>query len=114
MQRDQALAYSPSVAAPCLEIAKVRLAAHMRDPLTLIKQRAPELENEGEMHGDAALIESIRRDLMPDSSLKGTANLLIMPNVEAAHTSYNMLRVSCSEGMTVGLVLKGIPKPVIS
>lgn len=84
----------------------------MRDALALIRQRAPELEIDGEMHGDAALIESIRRDVMPDSPLKGTANVLIMPNVEAARISYNLLRVSCTEGVTVGPVLMGITKPV--
>ena len=87
-------------------------ARKMRDALALIQSRAPELEIDGEMHGDAALVESIRRELMPDSPLKGTANLLIMPNVEAARISYNLLRVSCSEGVTVGPVLMGISKPV--
>lgn len=86
-------------------------ARKMRETLALIQQRAPELEIDGEMHGDAALQESIRRELMPDSTLKGTANLLIMPNVEAARISYNLLRVSCSEGVTVGPVLMGISKP---
>jgi len=49
---------------------------------------------------------------MPDSPLKGSANILIMPNVEAARISYNLLRVSCSDGVTVGPVLMGIAKPV--
>ncbi|WP_075181415.1 NADP-dependent oxaloacetate-decarboxylating malate dehydrogenase [Pantoea sp. 1.19] len=88
-------------------------AAHkMREALALIQARAPELEVDGEMHGDAALVESIRQDLMPDSPLKGSANILIMPNVEAARISYNLLRVSCSEGVTVGPVLMGMSKPV--
>ncbi len=59
-----------------------------------------------------ALVESIRREIMPDSPLKGSANLLIMPNVEAARISYNLLRVSCSEGVTVGPVLMGMTRPV--
>ncbi len=87
-------------------------ARKMRDTLELVKARAPELEIDGEMHGDAALVESIRQDLMPDSPLKGSANVLIMPNVEAARISYNLLRVSCSEGVTVGPVLMGIARPV--
>ncbi|WP_428943706.1 NADP-dependent oxaloacetate-decarboxylating malate dehydrogenase [Pantoea sp. FN060301] len=87
-------------------------ASKMRDVLARVKARAPELEIDGEMHGDAALDESIRQDLMPDSPLKGSANVLIMPNVEAARISYNLLRVSCSEGVTVGPVLMGIAKPV--
>nr|MBA2817110.1 NADP-dependent malic enzyme [Candidatus Pantoea persica] len=64
------------------------------------------------MHGDAALVESICRELMPDSPLKGAVNLLVMPNVEAARISYNLLRVSSSEGVTVCPVLMGISKPV--
>jgi len=87
-------------------------ARKMRDTLALVKARAPDLEIDGEMHGDAALVESIRQDLMPDSPLKGSANILIMPNVEAARISYNLLRVSCSDGVTVGPVLMGIAKPV--
>ncbi|AUX94335.1 NADP-dependent oxaloacetate-decarboxylating malate dehydrogenase [Mixta gaviniae] len=87
-------------------------ARKMRDTLALVQARAPELEIDGEMHGDAALVESIRQDLMPDSPLKGSANVLIMPNVEAARISYNLLRVSCSEGVTVGPVLMGIARPV--
>lgn len=87
-------------------------ARKMRETLALVNARAPELEIDGEMHGDAALVESIRQDLMPDSPLKGSANVLIMPNVEAARISYNLLRVSYSEGVTVGPVLMGIAKPV--
>lgn len=87
-------------------------ASKMRQTLARVQARAPQLEIDGEMHGDAALVESIRQDLMPDSPLKGAANILIMPNVEAARISYNLLRVSCSEGVTVGPVLMGIAKPV--
>ncbi|WON75778.1 NADP-dependent oxaloacetate-decarboxylating malate dehydrogenase [Serratia sp. UGAL515B_01] len=87
-------------------------ANKMRRTLELVNQMAPNLEIDGEMHGDAALVESIRHDLMPDSPLKGAANVLIMPNVEAARISYNLLRVSCSEGVTVGPVLMGVAKPV--
>lgn len=87
-------------------------ASKMRDALELIKARAPELMIDGEMHGDAALVESIRNDRMPDSPLKGSANILVMPNMEAARISYNLLRVSSSEGVTVGPVLMGVAKPV--
>lgn len=87
-------------------------AQKMRDTLALIKSRDPHLEIDGEMHADAALIESIRKDVMPDSPLKGSANLLIMPNMEAARISYNLLRVTSSDGVTVGPVLMGIAKPV--
>jgi len=87
-------------------------ARKMRKTLELVNQMAPELEIDGEMHGDAALVESIRHDLMPDSPLKGAANVLIMPNMEAARISYSLLRVSSSEGVTVGPVLMGVSKPV--
>ncbi|PPI88247.1 NADP-dependent malic enzyme [Candidatus Pantoea edessiphila] len=87
-------------------------AQKMRKALEIIKTIAPQLEVDGEMHGDAALVENIRNELMPNSPLKGTANLLIMPNVEAARISYNLLRVSCSEGVTIGPVLMGMKKPV--
>ncbi|AFJ46197.1 NADP-dependent oxaloacetate-decarboxylating malate dehydrogenase [Shimwellia blattae] len=87
-------------------------ARKMRDTLEQIRARAPELNIDGEMHGDAALVESIRNERMPDSPLKGAANILIMPNMEAARISYNLLRVSSSEGVTVGPVLMGIAKPV--
>ncbi len=87
-------------------------ASKMRETLVLVRERAPELMIDGEMHGDAALVESIRNDRMPDSPLKGSANILIMPNVEAARISYNLLRVSSSEGVTVGPVLMGVAKPV--
>ena len=87
-------------------------SSKMRKALELIKARAPELMIDGEMHGDAALVEAIRSDRMPDSPLKGAANILVMPNMEAARISYNLLRVSSSEGVTVGPVLMGIAKPV--
>ncbi|CFQ44290.1 bifunctional malic enzyme oxidoreductase/phosphotransacetylase [Yersinia frederiksenii] len=87
-------------------------ARKMRRTLELVNQMAPELEIDGEMHGDAALVPSIRHDLMPDSPLKGAANILIMPNMEAARISYNLLRVTSSEGVTVGPVLMGVAKPI--
>ncbi|NIH04947.1 NADP-dependent oxaloacetate-decarboxylating malate dehydrogenase [Providencia rettgeri] len=87
-------------------------AQKMRDTLAMVKARDPHLEIDGEMHADAALIESIRKDVMPDSPLKGSANLLIMPNMGAARISYNLLRVTSSDGVTVGPVLMGVAKPV--
>lgn len=87
-------------------------ADKMREVLALVKERAPDLEVDGEMQGDAALNESIRLQTMPDSTLKGQANLLIMPNVEAANISYNLLRVSAADGVTIGPILMGVSKPV--
>ncbi|BDH44993.1 malic enzyme [Salmonella enterica subsp. enterica serovar Choleraesuis] len=87
-------------------------ARKMRETLALVREKAPDLMIDGEMHGDAALVEAIRQERMPDSTLKGSANILIMPNMEAARISYNLLRVSSSEGVTVGPVLMGVAKPV--
>ncbi|MDQ5922027.1 MAG: hypothetical protein QG673_2086 [Pseudomonadota bacterium] len=88
-------------------------SAHkMREVLALLKGRLPEgIEIDGEMHGDAALVPAIRTQVMPDSDLKGPANLLVMPNIEAASIAYNLLRVSSSEGVTVGPILMGLNKP---
>ncbi|MCP9760741.1 NADP-dependent malic enzyme [Aquitalea sp. S1-19] len=87
-------------------------ASKMRDALSLVQAKHPTLEIDGEMQGDAALVEAIRSQAMPDSPLKGAANLLIMPNVEAANISYNLLRVSASDGVTIGPILMGMAKPV--
>ncbi|MGF6296656.1 NADP-dependent malic enzyme [Paraburkholderia youngii] len=78
----------------------------------LITQRAPSLEIDGEMHGDAALSEAIRKAAFPGTTLAGEANLLIMPNVEAANIAYNLLKVVGGEGVTVGPFLLGAEKPV--
>ncbi|SES90484.1 NADP-dependent malic enzyme [Thorsellia anophelis] len=87
-------------------------AQKMREVLERVNALAPELEIDGEMHADAALDESIRQLIMPDSPLKGAANLLIMPTMESARISYNLLRVSTTNGVTVGPVLMGVSKPV--
>jgi malate dehydrogenase (oxaloacetate-decarboxylating)(NADP+) len=78
----------------------------------LVAQRAPELEVEGEMHGDAALSEEIRMRVYPDSRLKGQANLLIMPNLDAANISFNLLKMTGGEGVTIGPILLGAARPV--
>ncbi|WP_233851618.1 NADP-dependent malic enzyme [Paraburkholderia sp. HD33-4] len=78
----------------------------------LITERAPSLEIDGEMHGDAALSETIRKAAFPGTTLAGEANLLIMPNVEAANIAYNLLKVVGGEGVTVGPFLLGAEKPV--
>jgi len=78
----------------------------------LVAQRAPDLEVEGEMHGDAALSEEIRTRVYPDSRLKGQANLLIMPNLDAANISFNLLKMTGGEGLTIGPILLGAARPV--
>jgi malate dehydrogenase (oxaloacetate-decarboxylating)(NADP+) len=84
----------------------------MAEARALIAARAPELEVDGEMHGDAALSEVVRKAAFPGSTLTGEANLLIMPNVEAANITYNLLKMVSGEGVTVGPFLLGAAKPV--
>ncbi len=73
---------------------------------------AGELEVDGEMHGDSALNEDIRREANPDSPLKGEANLLVMPNIDAANISYNLIKMTGGEGVTIGPILLGAARPV--
>ena len=87
-------------------------ARKMRKAWQLLQEMAPELEVEGEMHGDAALDEAIRSQVFPSSRLKGAANLLIMPTLDAANIAFNLLKVVSSNGVTVGPILLGASKPV--
>jgi malate dehydrogenase (oxaloacetate-decarboxylating)(NADP+) len=87
-------------------------AAKMRLARELITQRAPELEVEGEMHGDAALSKEILDRVFPGSRLSAEANLLIMPNLDAANITFNVLKVVAGQGVTVGPMLLGAAKPV--
>jgi malate dehydrogenase (oxaloacetate-decarboxylating)(NADP+) len=86
-------------------------ARKMRRALALIRTRAPRLEIDGEMHADAALVETIRQTAVPDSRLSGTANLLIMPNLDAANISFNLLKAA-ADGLPVGPMLLGMSKPI--
>ena len=83
----------------------------MRNALTMIRARAPELEIDGEMHADAALVESIRTRAVADSRLSGTANLLIMPTLDAANISFNLLKAA-ADGLPIGPLLLGMSKPL--
>jgi malate dehydrogenase (oxaloacetate-decarboxylating)(NADP+) len=85
-------------------------AIKMRTALQLIKTRLPKLEIDGEMHSDAAISDEIRERIMPNSSLKGRANLLVMPTLDAANIAYNLVRVM-GDNVTVGPVLLGINAP---
>ena len=87
-------------------------ASKMRRALALIQQVAPELEVEGEMHGDAALSEPLRMASFPNSRLKGEANLLIMPTLDAANIAFNLLKTAAGDGITIGPILLGAAKPV--
>jgi malate dehydrogenase (oxaloacetate-decarboxylating)(NADP+) len=87
-------------------------AQKMRDVLALLRETAPGLEVEGEIHGDTALdFEQIRR-LMPDSPLTESANLLVMPSLESANIAYNLLKATAGNGIAIGPVLLGCAKPV--
>jgi malate dehydrogenase (oxaloacetate-decarboxylating)(NADP+) len=87
-------------------------AKKMRAALAIIQRDAPGLEVDGEMHGDAALCTSLRESLVPDSPLKGDANLLVMPNIDAANIAYNLLKTAAGNGFAIGPVLLGCAKPV--
>lgn len=86
-------------------------ATKMREALTILKDRNPALQIDGEMHADCALSESIRKTVMPNSPMEGIANLLVMPNVEAANITYNAIKVM-NEATVVGPILLGMAKPV--
>jgi malate dehydrogenase (oxaloacetate-decarboxylating)(NADP+) len=86
-------------------------AKKMRQALILIRERAPWLEIDGEMHGDCALNSSYRHGLMPRSTLTQDANLLVLPSLEAANISYNLLKTAASNNVAVGPILLGAAKP---
>jgi malate dehydrogenase (oxaloacetate-decarboxylating)(NADP+) len=87
-------------------------AKKMRATLALVQEKAPGLEIDGEMHGDAALDSKIRNKIMPQSTLKGDANLVVMPNIESANIAYNLLKTAAGNGIAVGPVLLGCARPV--
>jgi malate dehydrogenase (oxaloacetate-decarboxylating)(NADP+) len=92
--------------------ADTESARKMRAALALVQQKAPGLEVDGEMHGDAALDSKLRAKVMPQSTLKGDANLLVMPNIDAANIAYNLLKTAAGNGIAVGPVLLGCARPV--
>src|SRR5665213_1156874 len=87
-------------------------ARKMREALELIVARAPKLAVEGEMRADTALSQTIRQHEFPDSRLPGNANLLIMPNIDAANITLNALRIAVGGAATVGGILLGAARPV--
>ncbi|HWI83219.1 NADP-dependent malic enzyme [Ramlibacter sp.] len=87
-------------------------AVKMRQALDLLRERAPWLEVDGEMHGDAALDGHTRHLIMPHSTLAGDANLLVLPNIDAANISYNLLKTAAGGNIAIGPVLLGAAKPV--
>ena len=87
-------------------------ALKMRRALQLLRERAPWLEVDGEMHGDIALDPKARQTVMPHSTLSGEANLLVLPNIDAANISYNLLKTAAGGNIAIGPVLLGAAKPV--
>ncbi|CAE6763321.1 NADP-dependent malic enzyme [Paraburkholderia nemoris] len=87
-------------------------AQKMRDTLAILRERAPDLQVDGEMHGDLALDANLRREVLPDSTLEGDANLLVLPNIDAANISYNLLKTAAGNNIAIGPMLLGAAKPV--
>jgi malate dehydrogenase (oxaloacetate-decarboxylating)(NADP+) len=87
-------------------------ARKMAEATALFHAKAPDIEADGEMHGDGALSEEIRKKFDPDSSLTGEANILVMPNLDAANISYSLLKMTGGDGITIGPILLGAARPV--
>ena len=87
-------------------------AVKMREALALLRVHAPDLEVDGEMHGDCALDEELRRSIVTDTTLTGEANLLVLPNLDAANIAYNLLKVAAGKNVAIGPVLLGCAAPV--
>ncbi|MGH8852879.1 MAG: NADP-dependent malic enzyme [Telluria sp.] len=87
-------------------------AQKMRAVLPLVQAKKPDLEIDGEMHGDTAIEAKVRMKIMPDSKLTGDANLLVMPNIDAANISYNLVKSAAGNGIAVGPILLGCARPV--
>jgi malate dehydrogenase (oxaloacetate-decarboxylating)(NADP+) len=87
-------------------------ALKMRDTLGLLREQAPWLDVDGEMHGDVALDSTARQLIMPHGTLSGDANLLVLPNIDAANISYNLLKTAAGGNIAIGPVLLGAAKPV--
>ncbi len=87
-------------------------AIKMRRTLELLREQAPWLEVDGEMHGDVALDADARAALMPNSTLKGSANLLVLPNMDSANIAYNLLKTAAGGNIAIGPVLLGAAQPV--
>ena len=87
-------------------------AIKMRETLELLRVQAPWLEVDGEMHGDMALDSEVRARLLPGCTLTGNANLLVLPNIDAANISYNLLKQAAGGGIAIGPVLLGAAQPV--
>jgi malate dehydrogenase (oxaloacetate-decarboxylating)(NADP+) len=91
----------------CFGSSNSESAQKMRAVLAIVQEKAPELEVDGEMHGDAALDHDLLKKMMPDSKLKGSANLLVLPSIDAANIAYNLLKTAAGYGVAIGPVMLG-------
>jgi malate dehydrogenase (oxaloacetate-decarboxylating)(NADP+) len=87
-------------------------AQKMRDVLEILKEHVPNLQVDGEMHGDVALDARLRREVLPESTLEGDANLLVLPNIDAANIAYSLLKTAAGNNITIGPMLLGAAKPM--
>jgi malate dehydrogenase (oxaloacetate-decarboxylating)(NADP+) len=87
-------------------------AQKMRDTLALLRERMPSLEVDGEMHGDSALDEATRSAILPNSTLRGSANLLVCPNLDSANIAYGLLKSAAGHNVAIGPMLLGCAAPV--
>ncbi|WP_213766993.1 NADP-dependent malic enzyme [Caballeronia sp. dw_19] len=87
-------------------------AQKMRDVIEILRARAPDLQVDGEMHGDVALDAKLRSEVLPESTLEGDANLLVLPNIDAANISYSLLKMAAGNNITIGPMLLGAARPV--
>jgi malate dehydrogenase (oxaloacetate-decarboxylating)(NADP+) len=86
-------------------------AQKMRDTLQLLRAQRPELEVDGEMHGDCALDEAARQAILPDNDLRGSANLLVCPNLDSGSIAYNLLKSAAGHNVAIGPILLGCAAP---
>ncbi|MGA2190069.1 MAG: NADP-dependent malic enzyme [Steroidobacteraceae bacterium] len=91
--------------------SKAPSALKMRETLALLRARQPDLEVDGEMHGDCALDESARRAILEDSTLEGSANLLACPDLDSANIAYNLLKAAAGQNVAIGPILLGCAAP---
>ena len=97
---------------PTLEVDGEMHGDSAFEVLALIQKADPTREVDGEMHGDSALDETIRASAVTSSPLKGDANLLVLPNIDAANISYNLLKTAAGNGIAIGPLLLGAAKPI--
>ena len=86
-------------------------ARKMRQACEILRRRLPDVEADGEMHGDAALSEEVRMKFLPESTLSGSANVLVLPNLDSANILFNVLKMTGGQGVTVGPILLGTAAP---